>query len=115
MHAGLVIIGEQLGLYKGPRERERPAHAHRAGGKTGTTERYVLEWLNAQAAGGYVTYDADDGRYSLSPEQAFTLANEDSPVYIPCAFQAATAALKSTPKINAGERPQSVGRMSSRL
>src|SRR5438445_178741 len=61
--------------------------------------RYVREWLNAQAAGGYVTYDADDGRYSLSPEQAFTLANEDSPVYIPGAFQAATAALKSTPKI----------------
>jgi SAM-dependent methyltransferase len=60
----------------------------------------VREWLNAQAAGGYVTYHADSGRYSLSPEQAFALANEDSPAYLPGAFQLATAAVKSEPKIS---------------
>src|SRR6266542_3725329 len=99
MHAGLVLIGEQLGLYKALANGDGPLTSAELATKTSTTERYVREWLNAQAAGGYVTYDADDGRYSLSPEQAFTLANEDSPVYIPGAFQAATAALKSTPKI----------------
>ena len=59
----------------------------------------MREWLNAQAAGGYVTYHADSARYSLTPEQAFALANEDSPAYLPGAFQLATSALKSEPKI----------------
>jgi SAM-dependent methyltransferase len=99
LHAGLVLIGEKLGLYKALANGDGPLTPAELALKTGTTERYVREWLNSQAAGGYVTYDADTGRYSLSPEQAFTLANEDSPAYIPGAFQAATAALKSTPKI----------------
>jgi SAM-dependent methyltransferase len=98
LHAGLVVLGEQLGLYKslaasGP---QTPAELAKA---TATTERYVREWLNAQAAGGYVTYDADTGRYSLSEEQAFALADESSPAYLPGAFQLVTSAIKSEPKI----------------
>jgi SAM-dependent methyltransferase len=98
LHAGLVVIGEKLGLYKaladgGP---QLPAELAK---KTGTTERYVREWLNSQAAGGYVTYEADSGRYSLTPEQAFALADETSPAYLPGAFQLVTSAVKSEPKI----------------
>ncbi|HKA56748.1 MAG TPA: class I SAM-dependent methyltransferase, partial [Candidatus Binatia bacterium] len=67
--------------------------------RTGTAERYVREWLAAQAAGGYVTYDPAAGRYALSEEQAFALADEDSPAFMPGAFQLATAAIKAEPKI----------------
>jgi len=98
-HAGLVLIGEKLGLYKALAAAEGPLTPAELAKKTETTERYVREWLNAQAAGGYVTYHADSGRYSLSPEQAFTLAAEDSPAYLPGAFQVATAAVKAEPRI----------------
>ncbi|HEY8181934.1 MAG TPA: class I SAM-dependent methyltransferase, partial [Thermoanaerobaculia bacterium] len=68
--------------------------------KTGTNERYVREWLSAQAAGGYVMYEADSGKYVMTEEQAFALAQEDSPAYLPGAFQLATSALKAEPKIS---------------
>ena len=99
LHAGLVVIGEKLGLYKALAQ-EGPSTPAELAKKTGTNERYVREWLNSQAAGGYVTYDADSGKYSLSPEQAFTLADESSPAYLPGAFQLATSAVKSEPKIS---------------
>ena len=100
LHAGLVVLGEKLGLYKALAAAEQPLLPAELAAQTGTTERYVREWLNAQAAGGYVTYHADAGRYSLSPEQAFALANEDSPAYLPGAFQLATSAVKAEPKIS---------------
>ena len=98
LHAGLVVIGEKLGLYKAIAEGGPLTPAELAK-KTSTNERYVREWLNSQAAGGYVTYDVDSGKYSLSPEQAFTLADEGSPAYLPGAFQLVTSAVKSEPKI----------------
>ena len=98
LHAGLVVIGEKLGLYKAIAE-SGPLTPAELAKKTSTNERYVREWLNSQAAGGYVTYDADSGKYSLSPEQAFTLADEDSPAYLPGAFQLVTSAVKSEPQI----------------
>src|SRR5713101_210004 len=73
LHAGLVVIGEKLGLYKALADAEEPLSPAELAQRTETTERYVREWLNAQAAGGYVTYHADSGRYSLTPEQAFAL------------------------------------------
>jgi len=99
MHAGLVVIGEKLGLYKALAAAGEPITSEELAKRTGTTERYVREWLSSQAAGGYVTYDADSGRYSLSPEQAFTLADENSPAYLPGAFLLAASAVKSETKI----------------
>ena len=99
MHAGLVVIGEKLGLYKALAEACEPLTPAELAKRTGTTERYIREWLNAQAAGGYVTYSADSGRYSLSPEQAFTLADENSPAYLPGAFLLAASAVRSERKI----------------
>ncbi|HYS53419.1 MAG TPA: class I SAM-dependent methyltransferase [Thermoanaerobaculia bacterium] len=98
LHAGLVLIGEKLGLYK-TLATSAPMTPAELANKTGTNERYVREWLNAQAAGGYVTYDAGSGRYSMTEEQAFTLAQEDSPAYLPGAFQLATSAIKAEPQI----------------
>ncbi|MGA8273315.1 MAG: class I SAM-dependent methyltransferase [Candidatus Sulfotelmatobacter sp.] len=97
-HAALVRVGDKLGLYKalaagGP---QSPAELAQ---RTGTTERYVREWLCNQAAGGYVTYDSHAGKFFLSEEQAFTLADENSPAFLPGMFQVALAAIKAEEQI----------------
>ncbi len=97
-HAPLVIIGEKCGLFKAM-DNQGEMTPHALAQRSGVTERYVMEWLPAMAAGGYVTYTPETGTYSLSEEQAVVLAREDSPTYMAGAFQAATAAIKSEPKI----------------
>src|SRR3954466_2809429 len=96
-HAGMVVIGEKLGLYKALASGSMsPAELAR---KTGTDERYVREWLSSQAAGGYVSFDAKTNKFSLSEEQAFTLADENSPAYLPGAFELALGSLAAVPRI----------------
>jgi 2-polyprenyl-3-methyl-5-hydroxy-6-metoxy-1,4-benzoquinol methylase len=97
-HAALVVIGDELGLYKAM-ANDSPLSPAALAAKTGTAERYIREWLNANAAGGYVDYDAETGQYSLSPEQAMILADEQSPAFVVGGFQAATAATKIVPKL----------------
>src|SRR5579863_284637 len=97
VHAGMVVIGERLGLYKAL--AAHPMTSGELAAKTATDERYVREWLSSQAAGGYVTYDEKTDKFSLSTEQAFTLANEDSPAYLPGAFELALASLEAVPRI----------------
>jgi 2-polyprenyl-3-methyl-5-hydroxy-6-metoxy-1,4-benzoquinol methylase len=65
--------------------------------QTGTNERYIREWLNSQSAAGYVTY-CGDGRYTLSPEQAEALTNDDSPAFVVGGFQGMTAAARMAPR-----------------
>ncbi len=101
-HAGMVVIGDELGLYKalaaGPMTSDALAD------RTGTDRRYVREWLSSQAAGGYVEYDAATDRFGMTEEQTFALATEGSPAFVPGAFQVATAALRSVPRITAAFR-----------
>src|SRR5271169_1029552 len=97
VHTGMVVIGEKLGLYKAL--ADGPMNSAELAAKTGTDERYLREWLASQAAGGYVTYDEKAGKFSLSEEQAFALANEDSPAYLPGAFQLALGSLAAVPRI----------------
>jgi hypothetical protein len=67
VNAALVVIGEKVGLYKAMKDAG-PLTSAELAQKTGAAERYVREWLAAQAAGGYVTYDASNGRYTLPEE-----------------------------------------------
>ena len=97
VHAGMVVIGEKLGLYKAL--AGDPMTSAQLAAKTKTDERYLREWLASQAAGGYITYDEKTGRFSLSEEQAFTLATEDSPAYLPGAFELALGSLAAVPRI----------------
>jgi SAM-dependent methyltransferase len=97
VHAGMVVIGEKLGLYKAL--AEGPVTSAELARKTGTDPRYVREWLASQAAGGYVTYDSSRDIFSLTEEQAFTLAQEDSPAYLPGAFELAIGSLAAVPRI----------------
>jgi len=98
VNAGLIVLGDRLGLYRAM-AGAGPLTPAELAEKTGTTERYVREWLNAQAAGGLVEYDSSTQRYQLTPEQAMAFANEDSPAFICGAFELATATLKSEPHI----------------
>src|SRR5947209_19323310 len=65
MHAGSIVIGEKLGLYKAMATPEERVTADELANRTGTNERYVREWLNAQAASGYVQYDPDADSYYM--------------------------------------------------
>jgi len=97
IHGPSVLIGEQLGLYKAL--ADGPLAPDDLARKTGIAERYAREWLAAQAASGYVNYDAVTGRFWMTPEQKFTLTNEDSPVYIPGAFYVVASLYKDQRKL----------------
>jgi SAM-dependent methyltransferase len=98
LNAALVVMGDKLGLYRAlagagaltPVELAR---------RSGVAERYVREWLNAQAAGGYVAYDPAGGTYELPPEQAVALADDQSPAYLPGFFQLALGSVIDSPRI----------------
>jgi SAM-dependent methyltransferase len=97
VHTGMVVIGERLGLYKAL--AGEPMTPAQLAARTKTDERYLREWLASQAAGGYVTYDDKTGKFGLNEEQAFTLAKEDSPAYLPGAFELALGSLAAVPRI----------------
>lgn len=98
-NAGLVMIGARLGLYRALAASEAPLTARELAERTGTVERYVREWLSAQAAGGYVDYHADTDRFSLSAEQAFALVDPQGVAYFPGAFQLALGSLEAVSTI----------------
>jgi SAM-dependent methyltransferase len=97
MHAATVVVGDKLGIYKAL--AEKPATADELARRTETDARYLREWLSCQAASGYVQYEPKTDRFSLSEEQAFALAVEGSPAFIPGAFQIAVAQFKAIPKM----------------
>jgi SAM-dependent methyltransferase len=84
--APLMLIGEKLGLYKAM-AGAGPLTSAEVAERAGVAERSVREWLRNQAAGGYLTYEAETDRYMLPDEQALALADEDSPVYILGAYE----------------------------
>jgi SAM-dependent methyltransferase len=98
LNAALVVMGDKLGLYRALAGTGGLSAAELAQ-RTGTAERYVREWLNAQAAGGFVTYDPGSGRYELPPEQTVALTDAQSPAYLPGFFQIALGSVLDSPKI----------------
>ncbi|WP_448608598.1 class I SAM-dependent methyltransferase [Geodermatophilus sp. URMC 60] len=94
--AGLVVIGHRLGLYRSL--AEGPATPEQFAQRTGCAPRYLTEWLRGQAAGGYVSYDAATGEFSLTEEQAFCLADPNGP-NLPAAFLTVLGYLRAEPQI----------------
>ncbi|MGG5822969.1 class I SAM-dependent methyltransferase [Falsiroseomonas sp. HW251] len=94
----LVLLGDRLGLFKAM-QNGKPVTASELASRTGTHDRYVREWLSAQAAAGYVDYDAAAERFSLNPEQATIFANEDSPAFMGGAFEVFAALWIDEPKV----------------
>jgi 2-polyprenyl-3-methyl-5-hydroxy-6-metoxy-1,4-benzoquinol methylase len=98
LNAALVVMGDKLGLYRALAGAGGLSSAQLAE-RTGAAERYVREWLNAQAAGGYVAYDPESGRYTLPPEQTVALTDPESPAYLPGFFQIAVGSVLDSPRI----------------
>lgn len=97
-HAATVLIGDELGLYKAMADGE-PLTAGELAERTETDERYMQEWLSAQAASGYVEYDPGTKRFRLPPEQAFALTNEYNPLFAPGGLQVAASTIKDAGKV----------------
>ena len=98
LSSSLAYIGQKLGLYKAL-AADGPLTPAELAQKTNTNERYVREWLVNQGAGGYVEYDAASGRYSLSPEQAVALTEEQSPFYVGGGFFVVKAMTQAVERI----------------
>jgi len=94
MHAVLVVIGDRIGLYKAMTGAGAQTAAQIAA-RAGADERYTREWLNANAAGGWITYNAGDGTYELSPEQQFVLSTMD----VPGAYQIVASCFRDSKRL----------------
>src|SRR5271165_1561331 len=97
-HAALVVVGDQLGLYRAM-ANVGPMTPAALAKKTETNERYVREWLHANAAAGFVTYDPKSGAFTLPPEQSFALGTEGGPASIAGAFAVIQALWMNLPKM----------------
>lgn len=98
-----VRIGFRLGLFNSL-HRYGPAVVSELASRTGLAERYVREWAFAQAANGYIAYDAKSERFSLTPEQAMVFVVKDSPVYLEGAFDLGAAMVEGQAKVEAAFR-----------
>jgi SAM-dependent methyltransferase len=98
LNAALVVMGDKLGYYRTLAGAGGLTPAELAD-RTGTHERYVREWLNAQAAGGFVSYDPATGRYTLPAEQTVALTDENSPAFLPGFFQIALGTVQDTDRM----------------
>jgi SAM-dependent methyltransferase len=98
MSVPTVRIGFRLGLFR--KLAEGPATAGELAGRAGgLAERYVREWALAQSANGFVTYEPEAERFSLTPEQAMVFVERDSPVYMEGAFDIIAAMIEAEPKV----------------
>ena len=97
-NAVLVHVGDQLGFYKAM-TKSGPVDSTALANQTGTSERLVREWLSAQAAQGYLSYDKSTQKFSLSPEQAMVFADDDSPFFMAGFFDIASGLFHDVPKI----------------
>lgn len=103
MSIGLVLLGDKYGLYK-TLAAAGPLTATELASRTGTAARYIKEWAAAQAAGGYINFDPATERFSISPEQALVLADENGPAFFPAMFEIAAAAARDLPKLEVAFR-----------
>jgi 2-polyprenyl-3-methyl-5-hydroxy-6-metoxy-1,4-benzoquinol methylase len=97
MSGALVLLGDRLGIYAALAEGAATSQA--LAQRTSLDERYLREWLSAQAASGYVSHDAATGEFFLTPEQAAVFANPDSPAAMAGAYYCVAAAYHDEPKV----------------
>jgi SAM-dependent methyltransferase len=94
----LIRIGDRLGLYKALAAKG-PVTSVELATATGTSERYIREWLSAQAASGYVDYDPTSRKFSMNAEQAMVFADEESPVFLAAVGDLMSAMVMDGPRI----------------
>ncbi|MCC6833173.1 MAG: class I SAM-dependent methyltransferase [Thermoleophilia bacterium] len=102
LNTALVVMGDRLGLYRAM--AEGPVTPEDLAERAGVAPRYAREWLNAQAAGGWVSFEPATGMYTLPPEHAVALTDEDSPAFLPGFFQIALGSVMDSPRITEAAR-----------
>jgi 2-polyprenyl-3-methyl-5-hydroxy-6-metoxy-1,4-benzoquinol methylase len=109
MSAALIVLGDRVGLYKAM-DGAGPLTSAEVAKRAGCAERYVREWLAAQAAAGYIAYDRASDRYELSPEQAIVFAQDQSAVFMPGLAEMIASMWRDEPTISEAFRTgQGVG------
>jgi hypothetical protein len=108
LNTALVVMGDRLGYYRALAGAGPTTPAELAE-RTATDAHYTREWLNAQAAGGFVDYDPTTGGYTLPPEHAVALADESSPAFLPGFFQLAHGAVTPPPTSSTPPAPAPAG------
>lgn len=98
LNGALVLLGDRLGLYKAM-AGAGPMTSQDVASKTGLSERYVREWMSAQAAGGILEYQPETRRFTLSNEHALLLANDSGPAFLPAAYEIMRAMVIDEPRI----------------
>jgi SAM-dependent methyltransferase len=98
MNGALIRLGDRLGLYKAM-DGAGPMTSEQLAAKTGMNERYLREWLSAQAAGNLVDYDPANKTFHLTNEYALLLAHEDGPAFLPAAYEIMQAMVMDTPRL----------------
>jgi len=98
LNCALVVMGDKLGYYRALAEHG-PLTAVELARLTDTGNAYAREWLNAQAAGGYVSYEPATSSYTLPPEQAVALTDESSPAFLPGFFQIAFGTTRDADRV----------------
>ncbi|MBY5635222.1 class I SAM-dependent methyltransferase [Rhizobium leguminosarum] len=98
MSGALVVLGDKVGLFKAMADGT-PMSVQDLAAKTGVKERYLREWLSAQAAADYIAYDEKTDRFSLTPEQAMVFAEENSPAFFVGAFEVVQSMWMDEPKV----------------
>jgi hypothetical protein len=98
VNGALVILGDRLGIYAALADMGR-ATSQQLAAKTGLDERQLREWLSAQAASGYITYDGVEATFSLTPEQAAVFADPNSPVAMAGGFYSVSAVYHDEPLV----------------
>jgi SAM-dependent methyltransferase len=98
LNCALVVMGDRLGYYRSLADHGPSTPAELAE-RTNTDEHYAREWLNAQAAGSFVAYEPETGRYHLPPEQAVALTDETSPAFVGGLFQIAHGTVRDAAQV----------------
>ena len=94
----LAYVGDRLGIYKAM-QGAGPMTSEELASKTGLNERYVREWLKAMVSAEYIDYNPLTRKFVMTEEQAFVLAEENSPMFCGGGFQFTTPSLYNTPRI----------------
>jgi len=98
MAVGLLVVGDQAGLFK-HMAGTGAISASDLADRSGVLLRYVEEWLAAMAGAGYVEYDATSDRYTLADEHAQFLTDPGSEYYLGGLFGSVPGLLSMAPKL----------------
>jgi SAM-dependent methyltransferase len=92
----LALLGDRLGIYPAL-AKTGPVSSEDLAKTSGLDERYLREWLHAQAASGYIDCDPEAGLFWMNPEQIAIFADPDSTIAMSAGFYSISAVYHDVP------------------